>query len=681
MKLLIVDDNSTNLYMLKIVMEGIGFEIITAENGMEALDKALTNSPDLIVSDILMPTMDGYTLCRECKLDERLKDIPFIFYTATYTEPKDEKFALSLGADRFIIKPQEPDILIKVVQEVLSEKRTSMLMAAKPLGEEMEFLREHHGILVNKLEKKMVDLEIANKQLMMSEERYRLSFENTSDIICMLDADRKISSVSPNIERILGYRPEDLIGRHVSGVRHILTPASFDQASDDLSRIYKGKTIPEAIYEFIASDGTVKTGEVSGSPIISQDEIIGMISVARDITERKRLERERKILQERLQRAEKMEAMGVLAGGVAHDLNNVLGILIGYSDLLLNEVDEASHLRRHVTNIMNASTRAAAIVQDLLTLARRGVQAKTVYNLNNSVYELQKMLEYKEIISLNPTVNITTNLEPDLLNVKGSPVHMSKTLINLVRNSIEAMPAGGRLTLTTKNQYLDLPVSGYDQIKEGDYVVLSVSDTGEGISEEDLKHIFEPFYTKKAMGRSGTGLGLAVVWGTVSDHEGYIDVMSQVGKGTTFTLYFPVTRQEIDDDKIALPVAAYMGKNESILIVDDVEGQRDLVSQILRKLHYTVATADSGEAAVEYLKTNKVDLVILDMIMDPGMDGLDTYRQILDIHPRQKAILVSGFAETDRVSQAIALGAGEYIRKPYVLETLGLALRKELDKN
>lgn len=679
-RLLIVDDNSDNRYMLKVVMEGNGFEIITAENGKEALDKALELAPDLIVSDILMPTMDGYTLCRECKLDERLRDIPFVFYTATYTEPKDEKFALSLGADRFIIKPQEPEVLIKAVQDVLSEKHASKLLAAKPLGEEMEFLREHHGILLTKLEKKMLDLEIANQQLKISEERYRLSFENTSDIIYIIDADRKISSVSPSIERILGYRPEDLIGRHVSGIGYILSPASYDQAKADINQIFKGKTIPEAIYEFIARDGAIKIGEVSGSPIISRDGVIGMISVARDITERKRLERERIALQERLQRAEKMEALGVLAGGVAHDLNNVLGILIGYSDLLLNEAENVNHCRQHATTIMNASKRAAAIVQDLLTLARRGVQTQKVFNINNSVHELQKMLEYKEIIKLNPNVSITTNLSPDLSNVKGSPVHLSKTLINLVRNAIEAMPGGGRLTLTTRNQYLDLPVSGYDQIIEGEYVVLSVEDTGEGISEEDLTHIFEPFYTKKTMGRSGTGLGLAVVWGTISDHDGYIDVTSTVGKGTTFTLYFPVTREKVDDGKTAPPVSAYMGKNESILVVDDIEGQRDLVAQILGKLNYDVATADSGEAAVEYLKTNKADLIVLDMIMDPGMDGLDTYRRILEMHPHQKAILVSGFSETDRVSQAIALGAGDYIRKPYVLETLASALRKELDK-
>jgi len=208
--------------------------------------------------------------------------------------------------------------------------------------------------------------------------------------------------------------------------------------------------------------------------------------------------------------------------------------------------------------------------------------------------------------------------------------------------------------------------------------VLSVSDTGEGIPAVDLKRIFEPFYTKKVMGRSGTGLGLAVVWGTVKDHQGYINVQSQEGKGSTFTLYFPVIREDITEE-VAVSISEYLGKGETILIVDDVLGQRDLATTMLKKLNYSVTSLESGEEAVAYLKEHKVDLVVLDMIMDPGMDGLDTYKGILEFHPRQKAIIVSGFSETERVTAAQALGAGAYVRKPYITEKLGLAVKKELD--
>jgi PAS domain S-box-containing protein len=289
-RILIADDNHTNLYMLKSLLEGEGYEVIAAENGKDALAKAHAHPPDLIVSDILMPVMDGYTFCRECKLDEQLKKIPFVFYTATYTELKDEQFALSLGADRFLLKPQEPEILMRILSELLDEKYKAKLAPIKPLGEEMEFFRGHDDILFRKLEKKILDMEIANQQLKILEERYRLTFENASDVIFTMDNDFSISSVSPSLEKILGYNPQDFIGRPVTEIRNIFTPESFEQAIADIDLILKGETISSVIYKFIAKDGTIKVGEVSGSPFMRNGEVAGLVSVARDVTERKGME-------------------------------------------------------------------------------------------------------------------------------------------------------------------------------------------------------------------------------------------------------------------------------------------------------------------------------------------------------------------------------------------------------
>ena len=386
-------------------------------------------------------------------------------------------------------------------------------------------------------------------------------------------------------------------------------------------------------------------------------------------------------MEERLQRAEKMEALGTLAGGVAHDLNNVLGIVVGYSELLVNDSGESRSARSKALEIMNGGQRAAAIVQDLLTLARRGVSSRQVLNLNRIITDCQKSPEFQNIFSYHSNVRVETDFDADLLNISGSAVHLAKSFLNLFSNAAEAMINGGTLNIKTGNQYLDKPVSGYDEIRMGDYIVLIVSDTGEGISADNLKRIFEPFYTKKVMGRSGTGLGLAVVWGTVKDHQGYINVESEEGRGTTFTLYFPVTREDLSPEEVAVSASEYMGTGESILIVDDVKEQRELAGAMLKKLNYTVYSVSSGEEAVEYLRQNTVDLVVLDMIMDPGMDGLDTYAQILEIHPHQRAIIVSGFSETERVSRAQALGAGAYVKKPYILEKLGLAVRRELDRH
>jgi PAS domain S-box-containing protein/putative nucleotidyltransferase with HDIG domain len=289
-RVLIVDDSTTNLYMLETILKGYGFEVISAENGKEALEKAHLNPPNLIVTDILMPVMDGYALCRRWRSDDTLKHIPLVFYTATYTGSKNEDFALGLGADRFILKPQEPDILMNILKEVLEESYVVKQVAAKPLEEEMEVFRQYNEILFKKLEKKMLDLEIANQELRILEERYRLSFDNVSDVIYTMDKDLNIISISPSLEKILGYKPQDFIGRPVSDLGHIFTSESFERAVADISLILEGETITATIYHFIAKDGTIKHGEVSGSPVMREGKVIGIISVARDITERKRNE-------------------------------------------------------------------------------------------------------------------------------------------------------------------------------------------------------------------------------------------------------------------------------------------------------------------------------------------------------------------------------------------------------
>jgi PAS domain S-box-containing protein len=406
---------------------------------------------------------------------------------------------------------------------------------------------------------------------------------------------------------------------------------------------------------------------------------VKVLGVIQNITEQKKAEKERKDLEAQLQQAQKMEAIGMLAGGVAHDLNNILGGLVSYPELLLLQLPEDSPLRKSILTIQKSGEKAAAVVEDLLTLARRGVAVTEVVNLNDVIAEYLKSPEYEKLQSYHSGVHLETHLEKDVLNILGSSTHLSKTVMNLVSNAAEAMPDGGKLTVSTENRHIDRPIRGYDDVKEGDYVVFTISDTGTGISPDDMEKIFEPFYTKKKMGRSGTGLGMAVVWGTVKDHNGYIDVQSTEGKGTTFTLYFPVTRESVEE-RSEIFLKDYMGKGEAILVVDDVEEQRRIVSGMLKELGYSIAMVSSGEEAVEYLRTHKVALLVLDMIMDPGMDGLDTYKKILELHPEQKALIASGFSETDRIKEVQGLGAGAYIKKPFLLEKIGIAVKKELEK-
>jgi len=399
-----------------------------------------------------------------------------------------------------------------------------------------------------------------------------------------------------------------------------------------------------------------------------------------EMIERKRSEKERRYLEAQLAKSQKMEAIGTLAGGVAHDLNNILSGLVSYPELLLMDLPEESPLRQPIITIQESGQKAAAIVQDLLTLARRGVSIREVMNLNQMIDDYLNSPENQKIMEYHPKVSVETNLQPDLLNILGSPVHLSKTIMNLISNSAEAMPNGGKIIITTENRYIDKLIKGYDAVDEGDYATLTVEDTGIGISPEDLERIFEPFYTKKAMGKSGTGLGMAVVWGTVKDHSGYVDVQSEPGEGSTVTLYFPITRDKLPIEIQSVSAEKYKGNGESILIVDDIKEQREIASGMLEKLGYNVNSVPSGEDALVYMQENGADLLVLDMIMNPGMDGLETYQKILQFHPEQKAVIASGFSESDKVKKAQSIGAGTYVKKPYSFEKIGLAVKGELSK-
>jgi signal transduction histidine kinase/ActR/RegA family two-component response regulator len=400
----------------------------------------------------------------------------------------------------------------------------------------------------------------------------------------------------------------------------------------------------------------------------------------KDLAERDRMEEERIILEGKLRLAQKLETIGQLAGGVAHDLNNTLGSIIGYPELLLMDLPLDSPMRDPLEKIRKTGIKAATIVNDMLTLARSGIVRTEVFDLNSVISEYFKSPEFAQLISFHQAVQIEIQADKDALNIRGSFFHLSKVLMNLVSNAAEAMPDGGRIVISSERLYVGAG-SGLDsQLTLGEYAVLSVSDTGIGIPEGDLEKIFEPFYTKKTMGRSGTGLGMSVVWSSVKDHNGHITVDSIEGKGTTFKVFIPLTKEEATVSKYPFSQKDLMGQGESILVVDDVGEQREIAVKLLGRMGYSVHAVGSGEEAIAYLQRASADLLILDMVMDPGMDGLDTYRKILESHPKQKAIIASGYSETSRVKDALSLGAGAYLKKPFFYNQLGYAVRTELDR-
>jgi PAS domain S-box-containing protein len=507
---------------------------------------------------------------------------------------------------------------------------------------------------------------LSYESMKYSEEKYRALSEYSNDGITIIqDGIHKYANLS--YKSMTGYNFKEL---QEIPLERLISSNGNNTATQKMN-LY-GSNLP-GTFEAILKTRTGKDMdvEISHASFLYMGRQAKILSV-RDLRDRKELEH--KLLQ-----ARKMEALGVIAGGVAHDLNNILSGITSYPDLLLMDLPADSPMVKSLSTIKKSGEKAVATVQDLLTLARRGVSVMEVVNLNNLIKEYVKSPEHKKIVSLYKNVEIQTRLEAEELNIMGSPYHLNKTILNLVINAAEAMPDGGTISIITENLYIDKAARRYEIIEEGDYEMLSVSDNGSGIPAADMEKLFEPFYTKKKLGRSGTGLGLPVVWGTVKDHKGFIDVISKEGKGTTFCLYFPVTREELPREKHFLTIEEYRGNGESVLVVDDVLEQREIASMMLEKLGYNVDSVSSGEEAYDYVKEKQVDLLVLDMIMNPGIDGLETYKRILKINPTQKAIITSGFSVTKRVRKAQELGAMTYIKKPYSLEKIGIAVRKALD--
>ena len=544
-------------------------------------------------------------------------------------------------------------------------------MARKSTYEELEQR-------IREFEKESAKRRQAEEKLRESEEKYRSVLENMEEGYWEVDLLGNFTFFNDSLCQFFGYSRDELLGMNN---RKYTTPKMAARIYRIFNQVYRsGQPIDIIDYEVIAKDGSKVIFE--GSVSLRRDnsgQPIGFHGINRDVTKRKQVEEALRKSEEKLARYKKMESLGLLAGGVAHDLNNILSGIVSYPELLLLDLPEESKFRKPLETIQESGHRAAAVVEDLLTVARGVATTKEPLNLNDLVGDYLHSPEFNKLKQFHPAVTIKTNLDSDLLNVSGSHVHIRKAVMNLVSNASEAIENSGNVTISTMNRYIDRPLRGYDDVNIGEYVVLSVSDDGSGISSDDLERIFEPFYTKKVMGRSGTGLGLAVAWNVVQDHKGYIDVTTDEN-GTTFELFFPITRGKISAKDLAITIEDFKGDGETILVVDDVASQRDISCKMLVTLGYKTKAVSSGEEAVEYLKNNTVDLLLLDMIMDPGINGRETYERIIKIHPNQKAIIISGFTETDDVKDAQKLGAGKYIKKPVTLEKIGLAVKVELEK-
>lgn len=525
--------------------------------------------------------------------------------------------------------------------------------------------------LEEKVEKRTADLAVR-------EAFYRQLFDHGSNAIGVYKAvnegrDFVFLDFNQTGEKIEHIRKEEILGKKVDEA----FPGLKDTGLLDVFReVWKnGKPISHPVFYY--NDGRIEGWRQNRVYKLPTGEIVAMYD---DLTLQKRAEQEKEIMEQQLLQAQKMEAIGLLAGGVAHDLNNILTAVVNYPEILLLQLPEESPLRSPISQIRESGLRAAAVVADLLTVARGVANKMETADLNQLITTFLESSEFSQIKTDHSHIRYSTELEENLANITCSTVHVIKCIMNLVINGSEAIPITGEVIIHSRKELLNARQAVEYGLEPVSYIVLAISDTGKGIAEEDLEHIFEPFYTKKVMGeKSGTGLGLSIVWNTMQDHGGGVVVHSSE-LGTRFDLYFPSSADQLIQKQLLPTLSELQGSGETILIIDDEPQLRNIAKTILQELGYMTICKESGEDALSYLQTHSVDLLLLDMIMDPGMNGRKTFEQILRIHPKQKALLVSGFSENAEVDKALSLGAGGFIKKPYSMYELGEAILEILTR-
>jgi PAS domain S-box-containing protein len=803
-RILIVDDKEENLYLLQALLSGHGHAVEPARHGAEALVKARQSPPDLIISDLLMPVMDGYTLLRHWKADDRLKRVPFIVYTATYTAPEDERLALSLGADAFILKPAEPEEFITRIGEVLNRTAApSPQPPNKPMGEEKELLKVYSETLIRKLEQKTLELQEMNHALEQdiagrkaseaalreSEAEFRQLVEAMPQIIWITRPDgwhthfnrRWMDFTGRTLEESLGhgwnpaFHPEDrpraaalweqatTTGepyeieyrlRRADGTYHWMLgralpirdttgkivkwfgtctdidelkraqeriseqAALLDKAQDAIilrdlegrvlywnqsaERLYgwtpeevAGRDLTDFLYDdpapWLAAQAAAReqgewtgiTGQKTktGRRLIiecrltlvrdDQGQPRSILAINTDVTARQKME------QQSL-RAQRMESIGTLAGGIAHDLNNVLAPILISVEVLQEEV-RSEDGQAMLATVQSCAQRGADLVRQVLTFAR-GVEGERMeVNLSHLLRDI------RQVIGETFPKNITADFEParESWTVIGDPTQLHQVLMNLCVNARDAMPRGGTLRVTTANCALDDVYAGmHVDSKPGSYVVVEVADNGTGIPPEAKERIFEPFFTTKEFGK-GTGLGLSTTLAIVRSHGGFINVYSEPGNGTRFKIYLPARAGSRSDQPAgAAPREALRrGNGELVLVVDDEEGIREMTRKTLTRFGYQVLLAAHGaEAVVLYAQQReRIAVVLTDMAM-PVMDGPATIIALRAMNPAVKIIGSSGLDTHAGLTDSGQPGVAHFIPKPYTAEVLLATLAKVLHK-
>jgi two-component system cell cycle sensor histidine kinase/response regulator CckA len=626
--ILLVDDEHRFLESLKSILSHYNYRCTLALSGAEAIELLTSRTFEVALLDVQLPDMSG---CEIAKFIAQSKlAVTFIMLTGVNTVDTAVQ-SMKLGAYDFLNKPLKHDVLLKTLKMALQHNRLK-------------------------------------KELGSSEERFRILAEAAWEGIAIHEKGEIIEVNSPFM-KMFGYTREDISsGLHL---HHL-----FDSAESGLmdSAVQNKNSKPQRT-SGRHRNGTLFPVETKLCSLIHNGSKRGVL-VVRDLTEREKFDREKIELQKKLAVANKLNALGLMAGSVAHDLNNILTGIVSYPDLLLSQMNQSDPYYKQINKIKAAGKRAADVVSDLVSLTRGRVQQKDVANINDLISSYLGSLEHTERLSAYPGITLESDLQKDLFNSCCSPTHIHKLLLNLTGNALEAIAQDGKVRISTENCRFSHPLHPNGNALNGSkYIKLVVEDNGPGIPDEDTEKIFDPFYTRKKVGQSGTGLGLSVVWNIVQDHDGWIEVKDN-GPGARFEVYLPAALGDQCPVEPVISLEDKRGRGERILIVDDQEEQNEILENGLTSLGYTTYSVTSGEEAIDFLENRPVDLILMDMIMGEGLNGRETLEIIQQKFKNQKAIVISGYAKREEIEKTRALGISCFLEKPVTLAEINHAIHK-----
>ncbi|MCK4391057.1 MAG: response regulator [Desulfobacterales bacterium] len=642
-RVLIVDDESRMCDSLEVLLRNQGYETQKSYSGKEAIECLGRDNFDLVLLDIVMPDMDGHQI-----MDYMNSQTPetLVIVMTGHASVDSAIESLRKGAYDYLRKPFDFEQLLQRVRNALNQTK----------------LKKEHELVSGKLE--------------LTERRYRYLVNASPDIIYTLGHEGKFTFINGAVESLLGYRADQLIGKHYVS---ILFEDDVDKARYHFNERRTGARATSGVELRLKSSGNGNTHErcftvelkamgMYDKPVDQKDkEFLGTYGVARDVTDRKRLEAQ-------LLQAQKMEAIGTLAGGIAHDFNNLLMGIQGHTSLMFLDIDGDHPHFEHLKGTEDMVKRGADLTRQLLGFARGGKYEIRVTDLNQLIQKSSEMFGRTK-----KEISIHRKYQQDVWPVKVDRGQIEQVLLNLYLNAWQAMPGGGDLYIQTENVALDERDVGPFGAKPGNYVKVSVTDTGVGLDEETQQRIFEPFFTTRQMGR-GTGLGLASAYGIIKNHGGIINIYSKKGEGATFNIYLPAAEALISEQRPEKREKEIQQGRETILFIDDEDMVIDVGQEMLTAMGYKVLLAKSGKEAIEVYKKNKdkIDMVILDMVM-PNMGGGDVYDTLKETNPEIKVLLSSGYSISGEATEILERGCDGFIQKPFHMRQLSQGIRKILD--